>query len=298
MGNIVGGGLVHNSLGYLDLSIHYLYPIFRTRQSYSSATLTNANGWRKRVKFATQTEINAFSRQGSFPSKGGTGGPGGNGGTGGPGGLGAYYNGTVVAATTPTGGGGVDPGNNGNTGNTGTTIRGIDMDHTTAAITTMATNLEYTKTWGEHKSGSGGTGGRGGTGGTGGSGGTGGILVAVGNLYNAAAASPGGDGVIGGDGVTGDTGNTGADDTRWSGSDSYFQNKEAATVGVVGGVNGSGGSGGGGVVGGAAANAIGFVAEDLSGATYTYTEIHKLIIYHRNINDTTHHWGYSHVCLL
>ena len=272
MGAIVGSGLVHNSLGYLDVSVHHLYPIFRTRNSYSNNPLTNQTAWKRRVKFATQAEINAFSRQGTNPSKGGPGGPGSAGGTGGPGGLGAYYNGSVVAAGTSSGVAGVNLGNNGTPGNSGTTIRGIDMDHTTAEITTMATNMQYTKTWGTHKSGDGGRGGRGGTGGTGGSGGTGGILVEVGNLYNAAAASPGAAGGDGGDGGDGGRGGSGTNDSRWSGSDNYSQSKEDAALGVVGGVNGSGGSGGGSVVGGAAASAIGFVAEDLSGAIYTYTE--------------------------
>lgn len=265
----------------------WLYPVFRTRAEYGTSAPI-ATTWRKYCRFATQTEINTFSRSGTHPSKGGNGGSGGTGGSGGKGGRGGYYDGVKRDPDDgqPGVGGGVPGG--GAEGNSGTTIRsgtqpsGWETNNNTAAITTDAVNLGYKKTWGNMTSGTGGTGSDGQSGGNGGKGGKGGeiyIQPGTSNLYNAAAPGTAASGSTAQWDVTqispgwGDRGGMGGSDSRFSSgsssTDNYGETFQIATTGLNGGSGGVGGDGGGGGGKGAAADAIGFSATT---QPYTYTE--------------------------
>jgi hypothetical protein len=264
-----------------EMCTMWLYPVFRTRADYGTSYPT-ANTWKKYCRFATQTEINTFSRTGTHPSKGGDGGSGGNGGSGGKGGKGGYYDGVKRDPDDGDGGvGGSGPGS-GTNGNSGTTIRsgtqpsGWETNNNTAAITTDAVNLGYKKTWGSMTSGYGGTGVNGGSGGDGGTGGRGGqisLQANTSNLYNAAPPGAAAGGTGGSDANGGSRGNTGSTDSRFvsytHSQDNYGETFQPAAHGADGGSGGSGGDGGNAGATGAAANAIGFLATEQA---YTYTE--------------------------
>jgi hypothetical protein len=258
----------------------WLYPVYRTKKSYQSGA-PSASTWKKYCRFATQAEINTHAEQGTNPSKGGNGGNGGHGGLGGRGGRGGYWNGSKQAPESYEQGfwptvlaGSATEGKSGATIRSGTQPSGWEVNG--SAITTDATNLQHTKTWGTMTSGAGGAGSGGGPGGRGGSGGTGGELVLANNqtkLYNAAAPSAASNGAVGvtpGNGVHGGVGTNDSRFTSYSTTvDDYGETFQVAAVGPDGGSGGTGGDGGDAGATGSAVDAIGFLATDQA---YTYTE--------------------------